>query len=217
MSLRVRSRLQYLTIVVDEMRPQDYDATHLVKAIKGRDLNAKQYAMVQVGGRRTAIRQANKDTALEWFAEWAAPIVDETARGQKVLIPIPSSKTIPSSPDNFRTAEIARIVAARCQTPAVVAPVLRWTKPMPLASEEGGSRDPRILYPQLALIAKPPPGMCVFIDDVSTTGGHLIACAWKLADISRIVELALCGGHTTHERYEDPFSVPDQMHDTSKR
>lgn len=217
MSLRVRSRLQYLTVVVDEMRQQDYDATHLVKAIKGRDLNTKQYATVQVGGRWTTIRQANKDTALEWFAEWAAPIIDETARGQKVLIPIPSSKTTVSTPDNFRTVEIARIVAAKCQTPAVVAPVLRWTKPIPSASEEGGSRDPRILYPQLTLIAKPPPGTCVFIDDVSTSGGHLIACAWKLDDIRRKVELALCGGQTTHERYEDPFSVPDQVHDCSRR
>jgi hypothetical protein len=217
MALRVLSRLQYLTIVVDEMRPQDYDATHLVKAIKGRDLNAKQYATVQVGGRWTAIRQTNRDTALEWFAEWAAPIVDGTANGQKVLIPIPSSKTTPSSADNFRTAEIARVVAAKCQTPAVIASVLRWTKPIPSASEEGGSRDPRILYPQLTLTAEPAPGTCVFIDDVATSGGHLIACTWKLADIRRIVELALCGGQTTHERYDDPFSIPEQVHDTSGR
>ena len=99
---------------------------------------------VQVGGRWLSIREANKDTALEWFAEWAAPIVDEAADGQKVLIPIPSSKTTPSSPDTFRTAQIANAVVRKCQTPAVMTPVLRWKKPIPSASEEGGSRDPNV-------------------------------------------------------------------------
>lgn len=217
MALRVLSRLQYLTVVVDAMRQQDYDATHLVKAIKGRDLNARAWTTVQVGGRRVSIRETNKDLSLEWFAEWAAPLVDASAHGPTVLIPIPSSKTTPSSPDNFRTAQIAGAVAAKCRTPTVVAPVLRWKKPMPSASEQGGSRDPKILYPQLMLIAQPPAGTCVLIDDVATSGGHLIACAWKLEDHRRTVELALCGGQTTHERFDDPFSVPEQMHDTRRR
>ena len=217
MSLRVLCRLQYLTIDVDAMRQQDYDATHLVKAIKGRDLNTRAWTNVQIGGRWVVIRETNKDSSLDWFAEWAAPQVDASADGPKVLIPIPSSKTTPSSPDNFRTAQIARAVAARCRTPTVVASVLRWTRPIPSASEEGGSRDPKILYPLLTLTAQPPLGTCVFIDDVATLGGHLIASAWKLADVNRTVELALCGGKTTHEQLDDPFSVPAHSLDTRRR
>src|SRR6202044_1900333 len=113
MALRVVSRLQYLTEAVVQMRQRDYDATHLVKAIKGRELGANSYSNVLIGGRWVSIKEGNKDRALEWFAEWAAPIVDAVANGKKVLIRIPSSKTTPSSPGVFRTAEIARAVAAK--------------------------------------------------------------------------------------------------------
>jgi hypothetical protein len=217
MALRVLCRLQYLTAFVDGMRQQDYDATHLVKALKGRALNIKSWASVQIGGRWVAIKEANKDFALEWFAEWAAPFVDTAAAGKKVLIPIPSSKTTPSSSDDFRTAQIARAVAAKCRTPTVVAPVLRWKKPIPSASEEGGSRDARILYPLLSLMPQVPDGTCIFIDDVATLGGHLVASTWKLADARRVVELALCGGQTTHEQLPDPFSVPERLIDVTRR
>jgi hypothetical protein len=107
MPLRVVSRLQYLTAFVEDMRPLDHDATHLVKAMKGRDLNPRQHSRVCIGGRHVSIKDNNKDLALEWFAEWAAPFVNAHGQGRKVLIPIPSSKTIASSADDFRTAQIA--------------------------------------------------------------------------------------------------------------
>jgi predicted amidophosphoribosyltransferase len=123
--------------------------------------------------------------ALEWFAEWAAPFVNAHGQGRKVLIPIPSSKTIASSADDFRTAQIARAVAAQCNPPATISAVLRWNHVMPSANEEGGSRDQRVLYPNLTVISRIPAGTCVCIDDVATSGGHLIAAAWKLADLGR--------------------------------
>ena len=104
MPLRVVSRLQYLTASVNGMRPRDHDATHLVKAMKGRDLNPHQYSLVCIGGKLVSIRDNNKDMALEWLAEWAAPLVNAHGQGRKVLIPIPSSKSIASSADDFRTA-----------------------------------------------------------------------------------------------------------------
>jgi hypothetical protein len=87
MALRVVSRLQYLTEGMAQMRQQDYDATHLVKAIKGRELSPNSYSNVFIGGRGVAIRDSNKDRALEWLAEWAAPIVDAHGPDPKVLIP----------------------------------------------------------------------------------------------------------------------------------
>jgi hypothetical protein len=216
MPLRVVSRLQYLTAFVEEMRQQDYDATHLLKAMKGRNLNPNQYSTVRIGGRSVPIKENNKDRALEWFGEWAAPFVEAQGGGEKILVPIPSSKTVAASSDDFRTAIIARAVARLCKPPAAVAPVLRWKRAMPSASEEGGSRDPQILYPNLKVFSPMPPGICIFIDDVATSGGHLIAAAWKLADVGRTVSLALCCGCTTHEQLDDPFSVPDRILETAR-
>jgi hypothetical protein len=216
MPLRVVSRLQYLTAIVDEMRPRDYDATHLVKAMKGRGLNPHQYSLVCIGGKAVSIRDHNKDRALEWFAEWAAPLVNAHGQGRKILIPIPSSKTIASSADDFRTAQIARAVASRCNPPVAVSAVLRWNHEMPSANKEGGSRDQRVLCPNLTVISRIPAGTCVFIDDVATSGGHLIAATWKLADLGRDVSLAVCCGCTTHEQFDDPFSVPEKILDTSR-
>jgi len=48
--LRVRCRAQYLMGDVENMRQQDYDATHLVKAVKGRPLNQNAYSRVEIGG-----------------------------------------------------------------------------------------------------------------------------------------------------------------------
>jgi hypothetical protein len=90
-------------------------------------------------GRRETIKEANKERSLEWFAEWAAPFVDAHGLAQKVLIPIPSSKTVESSAGDFRTAQIADAVARYCRS-ARVAPVLRWKRPIASASEEGGPR-----------------------------------------------------------------------------
>jgi hypothetical protein len=83
--LRVVSRLQYLTTPVDGMRPKDHDATHLVKAMKGRTLSSSQYSDVQIGGRWTRIRENNKDAALEWFGEWAAAYIDAQSLSGNIM------------------------------------------------------------------------------------------------------------------------------------
>ena len=47
-------------------------ARHLVKAVKGLDLNPSAYSYVTIGGHRVRIVESNKDRAMDWFAEWAA-------------------------------------------------------------------------------------------------------------------------------------------------
>ena len=78
---------------------------------------------------------------------------------------------------------------------------------IPSANEEGGSRDKRVLYPNLAVISRIPDGTCVFIDDVASSGGHLIAAAWKLAESGRDVSISIVL-RVYDARTIDPFSVP---------
>lgn len=196
------------------MRQQDYSATHLVKAVKGSELNPKAYAYATIGGRRTKITNTNKDQAINWFAEWASPQIDALGAGPKVLVPVPSSMTVVGAMDEFRTALIARVMASYCAN-ATVAPVLRWTEEM-VPSYAGGPRNKWILYPKLALTGPVPQGTLVLIDDVQTTGGHLIASAWRLEDQNRSVPLAVCCGRTFHEQQDDPFTMADENLDLSR-
>jgi predicted amidophosphoribosyltransferase len=183
--MRVICRAQYLSEPVPEMRPQDYASTHLVKAVKGLELHPKSFERIIVAGRNVKITEGNKDEAIGWFAEWCAPQIDGLGTGQKILIPIPGSKAIASLNTDFRTAQIARSVAAHCANAAVV-PILRWREEM-IPSHAGGPRDQRVLYPKLVVTGRIPKGRIVLIDDMYTTGGHLVAAAWRLEDQNRVI------------------------------
>lgn len=215
MPLRVICRAQYLSEPVEDMRARDYNATHLVKAVKGLDLNPKAYTWVKIAGRRVKITETNKDEAIRWFAAWAARRIDVLGDADKVLVPVPGSSVVRTSPDDFRTALIARAIAARSKTPTVVAAVLRWKTPM-TPSRDGGPRDPRILYPNIVLKGALPDGTLVLVDDVYTSGGHLIASAWRLVDQGRTVDFAVCCGRSLHYQLDNPFSVAEESLDLTR-
>ncbi|MCK9919272.1 hypothetical protein MXD81_60095 [Microbacteriaceae bacterium K1510] len=179
----------------------------MVKAVKG--ISFGNYATVQIGGQCVRITDANKDRAMDWFAEWSAPRVDSLGSGRKILVPIPSSKSTPESPATFRTAIIANKIAALASN-TTVAPVLRFKAARPNAHEEGGSRSANTIHSELVLIKDLPPGQVILVDDVMTGGGHLIGSAWTIEDAKRTVSLALCCGRTTIVQLPDPFSVPEE-------
>jgi predicted amidophosphoribosyltransferase len=166
------------------MRPADYKSTHLVKAVKGLELNPKAYTWVMIDGTNCKIVESNKDRAIKWFANWAAEKIAALGGQPKVLIPIPSSKTVVTSPEDFRTFKIAQEIAARVPN-ATATSLLRFVEPRPSSREEGGSRDPKILYQNMTLTKTLPPGQIILIDDIMTSGGHLIAASWELDDHGR--------------------------------
>src|SRR5262245_5657943 len=108
MTLRVASRAQYLTEMVDDMRPKDWDATYLVKAAKGLPNNERQWVTCKVGGRLRNIDKTNQGLAIEWFAEWASARIDAVVTAPSWgLVPIPSSTSVVGSPPDFRTVQLA--------------------------------------------------------------------------------------------------------------
>ena len=201
-------RAQYLTIPVEQMRKEDWDATHLVKAVKGLELNPSAYSMVEIDNRSVTIRDANKDRAIEWFAQWAAKRVAALGtQDQKVLVPIPPSSVTVESPSTFRTSVIASEIAKRCTTYTTVAPLIRWRRPM-ANTRDGGTRNPERIYKNCVVVSDIPPGDCVIIDDVFTTGGHLKAVVWRLDELDLPVVGAICCGRTCQEQLDNPFDVP---------
>jgi len=213
MSLTVASRVQYLTGDA-EMRGIDHDATCLVKGVKDRSIG-NQYVLVDLGRQRVKITDANKGMAADWFAEWAAARIKEKYGDETVvLVPVPSSNTTPASAGDFRTAKMGEKIAKLCN--AVCHPHLRFKKEVPSASGEGGTRKPEEIYPDLVLTAPPPAGPVVLVDDILTTGGHLVASAWILEDIARKPDFAICCGRTVHQRLEDPYAVPVETLTTTR-
>jgi predicted amidophosphoribosyltransferase len=204
--MKVVCRAQYLSEAVPNMRGVDYDATFLVHAVKGRPLKLNQYCKVTIGGVRRRITEANKDVAIAWFCEWAVPIVNAISSGPKVLVPVPSHDALEHSPGDFRTAQIAQSLAAACGGNVKAAPVLRLREEM-VPSSAGGTRDPEEIYPNLVVTHPLPPGDVILVDDVYTTGGHLVAAAWRLEDLGRTPVLGVACGRALHFQLDDPFAV----------
>jgi hypothetical protein len=105
-------------------------------------LGPTSYVTAIIGGKSVKIVDSNKDRVLEWFAEWAAEQQDGLGASRLVLVPIPSSSTLASSPATFRTALMAMEIAKRLRRRSVVRPVLRFKAQM-ISSRAGGPRDPQ--------------------------------------------------------------------------
>ena len=214
--LRVRCRAQYLTDQVEQMRRKDFDATLLVKATKGLALGEKEYAAVTIGEKKVNIRETNKDIAIEWFAEWAAPLVDALGDQPKIIVPIPGSAVTILHPPDFRTALMAEAISVKCDPPVAFSTSLRWRKAQQ-STRNGGPRDASLLYNNFTISARQlPDGDIVLIDDVFTLGGHLKAARWRFEDIGRTVLGALCCGKSTWEQLADPFNVQEEALDVAR-
>jgi hypothetical protein len=211
--LQSACQAQYLTRDVASMRGIDYDSTSLVKAVKGLELG-NGYTDVQIDGKRCRINNSNKDDAIAWFAGWAAARIIALGTQPKVLIPVPSSKTIVNSPEDFRTMKIAQAIAARVPKANALS-TLRFIEARP-SSREGGSRDPAVLYPNLTITKGLPPGQIVLIDDLMTSGGHFIAASWALDDRGRVPKLALAFGRSLDSQIDNPFLVAPEDIDISR-
>jgi predicted amidophosphoribosyltransferase len=170
---------------------------------------------VQIGGRQVKIVESNKDSAMDWFAAWAAERINALGTSRKIIVPIPSSKTTLVSQPTFRTALIAQKIAALCKA-ATTFPSLRFFAERLNSREEGGSRDASELYKDLSLVATMPAGQLILVDDVLTGGGHLKAAAWTLEDAGGVVEQAVCCGRSLETQLEDPFEVAAETIDTAR-
>jgi len=207
MALRVISFATYLTNVDVVWRGEDYDALKFVKAIKGKPIN--KYAYVPVGKVRRLLEERNADDAIGWFGEMAmAPTRDLRIPHPLILVPIPNSSCTTTNGKVPRTTRLAKALAVQLREE--VWDRLRW-KTIMTPSSQGGTRDPQELYDNLVVTKEPPKGSLVLIDDVRTTGAHLLAAAARLAEKGARVPLAVCAARTVWNQDEEPFSILDEQ------
>ena len=199
-------------------RGEDFDSFKWIKALKGEEIRG--YATVPVNGTWRRLTNANVDSAVDWFASIAAEhLRKRKIKGPFVIIPVPNSKCVVSSTVKPQTRKLAKALCDVLGDGSSVADCLRWKKNLGSASKEGGPREPEILYNNAVLLADALKGvdhsqLVILVDDVTTSGGHLRACAAKLRSKQLKVKIALCGGKTTYGQDNPAFHLyEDELED----
>jgi hypothetical protein len=145
--------------------------------------------------------------ALDWFGSIAALVIEvQKLLPPIVLIPVPRSGCLVTSPKYPSIATLVQAIASRLKQKVVVCDALRWKKPQ-TPSHLGGSRDPQQLLRNLDLIRIPPRGTVVIVDDVLTTGAHLLASAVKLSSAGVLCTNAICVAKAERTGHSGRFSL----------
>jgi predicted amidophosphoribosyltransferase len=201
----VVSFAQYLTRSEQPWRQDDWHSSKFIKAIKGEPVNG--YALVPVSGIRRELRQANAGDAADWFGEMAAEYLrGNPLKGSLVFVPIPNSSCTVKSRKPPSTYRLAEAIVSRLKN-AIVWDGLRLAVAMQ-KSRQGGTRDPQEIYDNLRITqAIPKDAGLVLVDDVRTTGAHMLAAHAKLIREGGKVLLGICAGRTTWEQEPQPFAV----------
>jgi orotate phosphoribosyltransferase len=78
-------------------------------------------------------------------------------------------------------------------------------------THQGGTRDARKLYDELVLIGDLPKGTVILVDDVFTTGGHILAAAARISTAGGHCCYAICVARTVSRPQESRFSITQEM------
>lgn len=177
-----------------------YEVNAFVKALKGKRLN--NVTQIPVPRRDAAgndftpvpryqLDESNKTIAYDMFAAMVQHVVGATA-GTYVFVPVPCSKcdsqaaVRESGPMKMAEALARRIPNSRAHA------ALWFDQKHPSAHEEGGTRDPAVIYPRLQFDHGIPRVEAVLIDDVCTSSGHIQACVARLRGERLVCNEALC-------------------------
>ena len=155
-------------------RDASRDCAYLIRALKHFTPNSPnfQYRL----NARSQLDSKNIRHVIEWFGRLGALIIStKDFDGQNaVLVPFPDSRCTCNKLRLPRTLTLAEAIASRSMGKTVIADILRWDI-FRQASHRGGSRDCGILAKNLRLTGVPPRGTLVLLDDVVTTGAHILA------------------------------------------
>lgn len=175
-------------------RDERGDTVYLIKALKHlSDTNVeKAYRL----NRRCRLDTKNVKQALEWFGTLGGLVLEtNNIVPRVVLVPIPDSNCTLEHSWSPRTLRLADAIARRTTMPVRVSDALRWNSPQP-PSHRGGSRDQERLLHSLVIVRRPPTGTIVLVDDVLTTGAHIMASAERMRSAGFRCDNAICVART---------------------
>lgn len=208
--LKLITLCSYLTTYPPEWRQSDYDASKMVKALKGDPING--YFDFKIGDKLRRFDQSNVAEFVKRIPVALAKMIAREVEGPATLVPIPNSHVTDTNALDFRTLNLARSVAAASGGKLTVVPALVF-KAAQQKSRLGGPRRAEHFeeaYRQACAVAGP----IVLLDDVCTSGGHLIGAYRKLhAPPTRNVVLACTFGRSTREQVNTPVGIREETLD----
>jgi hypothetical protein len=211
--LKLVSLCAYLTDTSLSWRPADYTSMKMVKALKGEPI--KGYFEHKVGGILRRYNQSNVGDFIDRIPRALAKLIARHVNGPATIVPIPNAHVIaPETPD-FRTLELARAVADQSGGTLRAVPALVFDEPQE-RSHDGGPRCPHH-FEKVYRVACNVTGPIVLLDDVCTTGGHMIGAHWRLHEPPRRpVVLACAFGRTTREQLTHPVGIREELLDVTR-
>jgi hypothetical protein len=210
--LKLVSICAYLTDVSVKWRGIDHTSSKMVKALKGDQING--YFEYQIAGRVRRFDQANIKEFLDRVPLALAKLMVRHVSSNATIVPIPNSHVIDVQSQNFRTLELAKAVARSSNGQFQAVPALVFTEPQ-VKSREGGPRDPYYFEGVYRLVTDVQ-GPIILLDDVCTSGAHMIGACWRLNSSRRNIILGATFGRTTDVQLSAPISVREEMLDISR-
>lgn len=186
----------------------------MVKALKGKPFRG--YFDHKIGSETVRFTEENIDKFLERIPPAVAKNIALEIEGNATLVPIPNSHVTSPDTANFRTWQLAKNVASASDGRLTAVPALVFSEPQPKSHSGGGSRSAEH-FEGVYDVVQEVRGPIVLLDDVKTSGAHLIGAYWKLnAPGTRDVVLACTFGRTTRERVEVPLGIRKETLDVRR-
>jgi predicted amidophosphoribosyltransferase len=180
----------------------------MVKALKGDPI--KGYVEANIKGKNVRFNQSNAADFVKRIPPTLAKLIKRHVEGPATIVPIPNSHVVSVDAPDFKTLDLANAVAAASGGQFTTAPALVFREPQAKSRGGGGTRDPYILEEEYR-IAEDVQGPIVLLDDVCTSGGHLIGARWKLETPDREIVLACAFGRATKERVNEPIGPREEI------
>jgi hypothetical protein len=206
MTITVHAFGAYRTNLAGGRNRAELQMSSLVKVIKKDATAIRATDMTDRDGMPVKLANGYRDDVLRMFGKWGAWRLQTIGAANGIIVGVPGSSH--TTPDGQFTAGRMADAVARYGG-GTARPILHFTQAMrPAHSGNKQARDIDYLVSVLVCTQQQVAGPVILVDDVVTTGAHMVACTRKLRDLGATVSICLCAAKTVHEAVPDPLNLP---------